>query len=361
MRHHFVFHNTRRFWIKLVIILVIVFVLALAANVAAVWYAGTLQASVKENRAISDDLVYQRAMENFNAGLFEAAKSLFLKIEEDSAYYQEVKNRLEEAQNKITDEKISEAVSKVTAELKKETDQAKETAKAAQASASQLQKQAIDDKKKNSEEDLSFIINQWEPRLAQVRCEFRNLRGMVYRINSGSGVAVYSLEGHIEVLTNKHIIQDQFGNGAHLCVANFAGGKSIMTIVNTNTEESPVKISANDDDWGMLRIDNPDEYVKNIVLSKADRCLAKAPVGDSVVILGYPAIGSTTDITATKGIISGYDGSYYITDAKIEHGNSGGAAVLLKQNCYLGIPTFVIVGEIESLARILNQKVIFGN
>ena len=73
--------------------------------------------------------------------------------------------------------------------------------------------------------------------------------------------------------------------------------------------------------------------------------------------MGYPSIGSQTDITATEGIISGYDGNYYVTSAKVERGNSGGAAVALKDNCYLGIPTFVQVGDIESLARILDARV----
>ncbi len=84
----------------------------------------------------------------------------------------------------------------------------------------------------------------------------------------------------------------------------------------------------------------------------------KAPIGGKVIILGYPGIGSPEGITATEGIISGYDGDYYITSAKIEHGNSGGVAVLVNNNCYLGMPTFVAVGTIESLGRILDVNVI---
>ena len=64
-----------------------------------------------------------------------------------------------------------------------------------------------------------------------------------------------------------------------------------------------------------------------------------------------------TDVTATEGIISGFDGDYYITSAKVEHGNSGGAAILVKESCELGIPTFVQTGSIESLARILDLDI----
>jgi len=76
--------------------------------------------------------------------------------------------------------------------------------------------------------------------------------------------------------------------------------------------------------------------------------------------LGYPGIGGNNDITATEGIISSYDGDYYITSAKIEHGNSGGIAILIKDNCFLGIPSYAEAGEIESMGRILDgSKVIF--
>ncbi len=84
------------------------------------------------------------------------------------------------------------------------------------------------------------------------------------------------------------------------------------------------------------------------------RCTRKPSEGEEVVILGYPVIGSQEDITITKGIISGFEGDYYITDAKTDQGNSGGAAILLKDNCLLGLPTYVITGEMETLARILD-------
>jgi len=74
--------------------------------------------------------------------------------------------------------------------------------------------------------------------------------------------------------------------------------------------------------------------------------------------LGYPTVGSRQDITATEGIISGFDGNYFITSAKVEEGNSGGIAVSVKEDCYLGIPTYAEIGNVESLARILDFTVI---
>ncbi|OGZ79776.1 MAG: hypothetical protein A2256_03415 [Candidatus Staskawiczbacteria bacterium RIFOXYA2_FULL_32_7] len=79
----------------------------------------------------------------------------------------------------------------------------------------------------------------------------------------------------------------------------------------------------------------------------------RVSLGDQIIVLGYPSIGSEESITVTAGIISGLETDYYVTDAKIDHGNSGGAAILLKYSCYLGIPTWVNPGSFESLGRIL--------
>ena len=89
------------------------------------------------------------------------------------------------------------------------------------------------------------------------------------------------------------------------------------------------------------------------VSTPAPQCAENPQIGDEVVILGYPGVGSKDSVTATEGIISGFDGDFYITSAKIERGNSGGAAVHVEDNCLLGIPTLTIAGRVESLARIL--------
>ena len=61
--------------------------------------------------------------------------------------------------------------------------------------------------------------------------------------------------------------------------------------------------------------------------------------------------------TVTEGIISSFEkveeSYYYLTSAKIERGNSGGLAVTGNFSCVVGVPTFVVVGEIESLGRVL--------
>jgi S1-C subfamily serine protease len=71
-------------------------------------------------------------------------------------------------------------------------------------------------------------------------------------------------------------------------------------------------------------------------------------IGEDIVILGYPAMGSTgsrASITVTRGIISGFeetfDGMLFKTDSEINTGSSGGACVDTDYNL-IGLPTTII-------------------
>lgn len=80
--------------------------------------------------------------------------------------------------------------------------------------------------------------------------------------------------------------------------------------------------------------------------------------GSYVAIAGYPEIGAST-FTLTDGVISGRVGDFVLkTDAKIDEGNSGGAA-LDDQNLLIGIPSFVILGTAESIGYIIDIDSIF--
>lgn len=102
--------------------------------------------------------------------------------------------------------------------------------------------------------------------------------------------------------------------------------------------------------------------------------------GEEIVVLGYPTIGGDSilpgvpnlKLITTEGIISNDVSSfdnYFVSSAKIEQGNSGGGAFLKSGNCFAGMPTYVQVGEIESLGRLINMpklkesylSKIFGN
>ena len=195
---------------------------------------------------------------------------------------------------------------------------------------------------------LSSIISNWRPLIANVECQFRySDTGRLYQKSSGSGIAIKFENTPSAILTNKHVLTDSNGYGADSCSAKLLDS-------NETLSSSDIRSSAKEYDLGYIYINNPSDYFKNLTSSFPSLCSQKPSLGDEIVVLGYPSIGSKNGLTATEGIVSGFDGNYFITSAKVEQGNSGGAAILLKDNCLLGIPTFVTLGKVESLARILD-------
>ncbi len=195
---------------------------------------------------------------------------------------------------------------------------------------------------------LSSIISSWRPIIANVECQFRySDTGRLYQKSSGSGIAIKFDNTPSAILTNKHVLVDGSGYGADSCSAKLLDSSETLS-------SSDIRSSAKDYDLGYIYINNLSDYFKNLTSSFPTLCSKKPSLGDEIVVLGYPSIGSKNNLTATEGIVSGFDGDYFITSAKVEQGNSGGAAILLKDNCLLGIPTFVTLGKVESLARILD-------
>jgi hypothetical protein len=217
-------------------------------------------------------------------------------------------------------------------------------------------------------DNLTSIIKQWRPRVAFVDCKIV-LNGNNVGEQSGSGyvLGIDIQSGHALLLTNYHvidvIINDLYGKPTGFtamptsCDIRIPNDQFVTVYQDGN--ESPF-LGSKEQDFAIIDIKNPTAYMRNVIENNGGpTCNKKAELGEKIVILGWPGIGDQNDVTVTDGIISGYDGNYYITSAKVEHGNSGGIAISLKNNCYLGIPTFVAKGEIESLARILDIKAIF--
>ena len=216
----------------------------------------------------------------------------------------------------------------------------------------------------NTEEKLSLseIVKQWRPRIANINCEWKYTNNnQTYLEASGSGIIFRENNStvpnaDIYILTNKHVITYLNQYTPKTCKIELPEMGTEFIIIDEG-DDYAFRASKGDYDWGLIVAFSPNSYMEQTT-KELNKCKNKPDIGDSIVILGYPGIGSQGDITATEGIISGYDDDYYITSAKIEHGNSGGAAILLKDNCYLGIPTYTISGEVESLARILSNDLI---
>ena len=200
----------------------------------------------------------------------------------------------------------------------------------------------------NKTTDLASVVSQWSNIIAKIECD------VVYNrqsfVSLGSGTAL-NMNGQIAILSNRHVLvpEDITPTG---CRTKVPGSVSTYS-------GDDIRVAVSGEDWAVFYPNNADSQIRNITATQPAMCTRKPSVGDSVVILGYPSIGSRTSVTATEGIIAGYDGNYFITSAKVEQGNSGGAAILVKDNCLLGIPTFAQVGKVESLARILDISTIF--
>lgn len=220
------------------------------------------------------------------------------------------------------------------------------------------------------------VYASWARSVAQLLCfEFKGGEEIV-DLWGGSGTLMRNRSGTIQLLTNNHVVpSDGF------CLAEFWVEPSLSFFASNRTIVYAARYSEHlstlrEDDEAVMLLEpvsrelldifrNKGVTDTNVVfpdsLTEATRIAqryvcggADAEIGDEVAIIGYPSIGSTVGPTLTRGSISGRENSYYVTDAKIERGNSGGAAVLVKKNCYLGIPTSVVSGSLESLGRILD-------
>lgn len=230
----------------------------------------------------------------------------------------------------------------------------------------------------SAKQDLVSIIKQWRPSIAHIECawKFINSDGSIdynkSRVLGGSGF-LGSIGGKVVVYTNKHVItlndyvdisDPTSGMPPSKCLIQFPDNSNIYNAYYTRftNDADATFLFSHDYDFGAIKIANPDSYLNDLnnIQKAFYYCNDRVSLGENIVVLGYPGIGATNDITATEGIISGYDGDYYITSAKIEHGNSGGIAILTQHNCAVGIPTFVEIGSVESLGRILDMKKVFG-
>jgi len=208
-------------------------------------------------------------------------------------------------------------------------------------------------------DDLSSLIKKWRPFVAYIECDFRYPDGTFLYTSTGSGLLLGTNMGTI--LTNRHVFSFADKYVPYVCRIQVPDDYQSISVYGSEQEGggSVFQEVGNNLDAGVISVNRPTQHMISLAQKRPSplNCLPPS-IGDKVVILGYPTVGSRQDITATEGIISGFDGNYFITSAKVEEGNSGGIAVSVKEDCYLGIPTYAEIGNVESLARILDFTVI---
>jgi|SRR3989344_515534 len=173
---------------------------------------------------------------------------------------------------------------------------------------------------------------------------------------SGSGTIVNS-NGNI--LTNRHVVTDSSGNSLS-CAAVMNDG-SVSPALQTGTL---YYLTLNG------YYPNFDAALLTIAYSTNTQTGASVPLpasfpyispkggnlkqGDHLYIFGYPG-ASNLQFNVTQGIVSSLppDGVYINTDAVIDHGNSGGAAIT-SDGRFVGIPTRKYVSNGDYLGQVLN-------
>jgi len=161
-----------------------------------------------------------------------------------------------------------------------------------------------------------------------------NTFGQANRQSLGSGV-VFSPSGL--VITNNHVIEE----GSLGTAFGEITVESLQRVDRPASDPIPCEvIIRNEDlDLAILRIKGaaPGYFVDLLGAPSIDESLIERRIR----ILGYPPIGGGT-ITVTRGIVSGFDEIGNLkTDAEINSGNSGGAA-LDDLDSFLGIPSFIV-------------------
>lgn len=159
------------------------------------------------------------------------------------------------------------------------------------------------------------------------------------------------------ILTNKHVVQDSNKNIMKYCLVAITESISqtpdFLYIAETKywTTDDYVMDSA------LLYIDNKNNKIFPYVdIWESDS--SSLFFGDEIEVVGYPVTGGST-ITYTSGDFSGFGSSinstqnYIKSTAILEHGNSGGGAYDSNGN-YIGIPSMVVRGDLNSMGYILH-------
>jgi len=288
----------------------------------------------------------QQAQERSFVALLSTQQAILLAAREDIA----ILRKDASAQTKRTLDEAARLRRELAAESASRAALATETSKAAAESAAARQQLAtLQETVSKSSFDVASIIAAWRPRILFIRCEWQRVgTNTTFLAKSGSGLLSRDKNGPV-VYTNSHVVSNSGADPAFCSLRSSVDGTTIAVGAANISRTASL-------DLAIIRPQSVLGAMTASSLSTASFCSSRAAIGDELVILGYPTIGAAGDITATNGIISGYDGDYYITSAKVEQGNSGGAAILLRQSCYLGLPTFVELGNIEALARILDAR-----
>tara|TARA_Y100000310_G_scaffold256459_1_gene264247 strand:+ start:833 stop:2101 length:1269 start_codon:yes stop_codon:yes gene_type:complete len=328
-------------------------------------------------KLMEDEKEYSDGLSQIEQNNLQAAKDLFSKISDDSPYKEDALTKISELDQKILTQLAQglNGTSNQEDSEREKKDQGQIVDESAQKRITELEKKIQELQQSNQiNPDTSYIDANAQTFLsatAQIVCYLYPEYNEVSLTASGT---IWYNDGLYWVLTNDHVLYEPYYyNDAcavviikdlHKAVEDFGNavatndillyeidfenyfysnipGDDLATALIRQTEHSPQPLS----------------LLEGVALKpETENCNKYYELNTPVKIIGYPATGSVIP-TITEGIISSFekegDVYYYLTSAKIEQGNSGGIAVTEDFSCTVGIPTFVEIGEIESMGRIL--------
>lgn len=191
------------------------------------------------------------------------------------------------------------------------------------------------------------------------------------RVITGSG-SVWAYGGYYFLVTNEHVLEEADTNDGESCIIEIAlDWNAISDDRDQAIQENKLliyEVDTNYTYWDQEGLDFAITFIEELsqpisllenqaMVPNAETCSTTLAAGRKIKIIGYPYTGPYSLPTVTEGIISSWnrvgDTTYYVTSAKIEHGNSGGVAVTDDYRCLVGIPSSVVTGSTESLGMIL--------
>lgn len=259
--------------------------------------------------------------------------------ERNLRYQEQLQDSLVAAQEQAAQASDSAAETQASLEVEKKKNEELASDFASTKESSELEILELKDQLDNvsASSDSSELVADWEDQIGYLACSDGSSNW------NGSATSFKLDDGAVLVVSNYHMLED-----AYYCLIAFPGDSIAYYYVSSSD------FRWNDDpyDWAYFEISSPSSSL--YAASSYTECTMEPDLGDTLIILGYPSVGSTSSVTVTRGIVSGFDDEFIVTDAKIDHGNSGGAAIDVERNCFVGIPTAAVAGTIESFGRILD-------
>lgn len=302
----------------------------------------------------------QRQMALFEQSLREHQAEAGSEIAAVQNSYSYLEGELVRTQSELSIEtsNLKASLNEEAAKLRAETAGLKETTESLESSLSEETQARID----SGQTFLDQITSIQDS--SDVEIDIARLLGSVVLVacevsegnfSQGSGTFI---DGAGRLITNAHVVdpnEDYTIGDERLCVIGVTDSELNPPVYKYTADIITLNRS---DDMSTLKVDggvNGHSAPDSFVYLPYPSCATKQPtLNDEVFIVGYPIIGQST-FTITNGIVSGFLDGDIKTSAKIDEGNSGGAAVNALGE-FIGIPTYSVAGELDSLAYVIDLR-----